>query len=110
MVMSISILLVNLLTSFITDYFLSYKYTFNPLKFTAIGMLVLIAVFYPAFEYFDRIVERFAAKLLLHGKNVFGRFMGVLLVYIFIMFILFCIYANLWFHVDVFRMLIHYIF
>lgn len=104
-VFSLSILIVNLLTTYITDYFLAYKGITSPFKFTFIGMLIIIAIFYPLFTYLDGQAQRISARLLRKGKGIFGRTIGLFLTYFFLLFLLYCIYARLWFHLDVVKYL-----
>ncbi|NVO10175.1 MAG: hypothetical protein HXX16_09465 [Bacteroidales bacterium] len=101
LVICVTILLVNLLTTFITDYFMAYKNHTNYLKFTAIGMGAIVLVLYPAFEYINRLVEKFTTSFLKKGKNIFGRTLGVYIAFCIIIFILYCIYARIWFHINV---------
>jgi hypothetical protein len=109
-VLAITILSVNLLTGFITDYFLHYKNITNPMKFTALGMLVLVAVFYPIFEYMESKVEALARGLIKKGNNAMGKRLGFVIVFSILILILYCIYANLWFKINVPRILINRIF
>jgi hypothetical protein len=108
-VLAITILTVNLLTGYITDYFLHYKRITNPLKFTAIGMLVLVAVFYPIFEYMESKVEDLARNLLKKGNNAMGKRIGFVFVFSILLFILYCIYAKLWFDLNVIRIMINWL-
>lgn len=105
LVICVTILLVNLLTTLITDYFMSYKNHTNYLKFTAFGMGAIVLVLYPAFEYINRLVEKFTTSFLKKGKNVFGRTLGVYITFCIIIFILYCIYARIWFHINVFNII-----
>lgn len=77
----------------------------RPLKFTSIGMLVLVAVFYPVFEYLEKQIEQITKTLIKRGKNTFGTKLGFILVFSAILLALFSIYANLWFDINVPRML-----
>jgi len=104
-VFSITILLVNLLTTFISDYFMQFKNSTDALRFTAIGMCVIVLIFYPAFNYINGIVEKFTVRFLKKGKNLFGRTLGIYLAFAIMLFILYYIYARIWFHVDVFGVL-----
>lgn len=106
-VFSITILIINLLTTYITDYFMAYKGTTNPLRFTAIGMGVLVVCFYPLFTYLDDQVQKLAAKILKKGNNLFGRTIGIIIAYAAVLFVLFCFYAHLWFKIDMVRYLIN---
>lgn len=104
-VLVITILLVNLLTTFIADYLMEYKGNINPLKFTAIGMGIIVIIFYPAFEYLNGIVEKFTTRFLKKGNNLFGRTLGVYITFIALLFILYSIYAHIWFNVNVIRVI-----
>jgi len=84
---------------------MNYKNMTRPLKFTAIGMLVLVAVFYPVFEYLEKQIEQITKTLIKRGKNAFGTKLGFILVFSAILLALFSIYANLWFDINVPRML-----
>jgi hypothetical protein len=100
-ILAITILTVNLLTGYITDYFLRYKHITNPFKFTAIGMLILVAVFYPVFEFIENKVEGITKELIKKGNNAFGKILGVILVFALLLSVLYCIYAKLWFHLNI---------
>lgn len=106
-VFSITILLVNLLTTFIADLLMKYRGHTNYLKFTAIGMCVIVLVFYPAFEYLNGIVEKFTTRFLKKGNNLFGRILGVYIAFFVALFILYCIYAHIWFNVNVFKVILN---
>jgi hypothetical protein len=100
-VLVITILTVNLLTGFITGYFLHYKRAINPLKFTALGMIILVAIFYPVFGYIETKTEEIARKLLKKGKHTFGKRFGFIIVFSLIIFLLYSIYAKMWFGINV---------
>ncbi len=104
-VLVITILLVNLLTTFIADYLMKYRVHTNYLKFTAIGMGVIVVVFYPAFEYLNGIIEKTTTRFLKKGNNVFGRILGVYIAFFIMLFTLYCIYAHIWFNVNVVRVI-----
>lgn len=78
-----------------------YKRITNPFKFTAIGMLVLIAVFYPLFGFMDGKVKDITKRLVNKGRNVFGKTFGILFVFSLLLFFIYCIYARLWFSINV---------
>ena len=106
-VFSITILLVNLLTTFIADLLMKYRDHTNYLKFTAIGMGVIVLVFYPAFEYLNGIIEKFTTRFLKKGNNLFGRILGVYITFFVMLFTLYCIYAHIWFHVNVIKVILN---
>jgi hypothetical protein len=100
MVLMISVLTVNLLTGWITDYIVHYKLGINPYKFTAIAMLALVFILVPAYSYLDKQVEYLIAKVLLSGSNSFGKVMGLFLSFAVIFGVLFLLYLKEWFHIN----------
>lgn len=100
MVLMISVLTVNLLTGWITDYIVHYKLGINPYKFTAIAMLALVFILVPAYAYLNKQVEYLIAKVLLSGSNSFGKVMGLLLSFALIFGVLFILYLREWFHIN----------
>ena len=100
MVLMISVLTVNLLTGWITEYIIHYKLDINPYKFTAIAMLALVFILVPAYSYLDKQVEYLIVKVLLSGTSSFGKIMGLLLSFATIFGILFIIYLKEWFHIN----------
>jgi hypothetical protein len=105
MVLMITVLTVNLLTGWITDYIIHYKLSINPYKFTAIAMLALVFILVPAYSYLGKQVEFLIAKVLLSGSNSFGKIMGLLLSFAVIFGILFFIYLEEWFHINLLTVL-----
>lgn len=106
LVLVVTILLINLLTNFIADYLImKYKGQTSYLKFTAIGMGAIVLVFYPAFEYLNGIVEKITTRFLKKGNNLFGRILGVYITFFVLLFILYCIYARIWFDVNVVKVI-----
>lgn len=105
-VMVVTVLTVNIVTGLITDYLMKYKGMTNPFKFTAIGMVITVAVLYPAFKFVDEIIKSMAQKVMSKGHHAFGKLIGTLVVFAVVMFILYCVYANNWFHINVPKYLI----
>lgn len=100
MVLMISVLIINLLTGFITNYIIHYKIGLNPFKFTAIAMLTLVFILVPAYRYMGTRIEILVARVLLKGSNSFGKMMGLLISFAIIFSILFALYLNEWFHIN----------
>lgn len=100
MVLMITVLTVNLLTGYITDYIIHYKVDIDPYKFTAIAMLGLVFILVPAYSYLNDRVEILIAKVLLSGSNSFGKTLGLLISFAVIFSILFAIYLQEWFHIN----------
>lgn len=105
MVLMISVLTVNLLTGYITDYIVHYKLGLNPYKFTALAMLGLVFILVPAYSYLNARIEILAARLLLSGSNSFGRIIGLILSFAVIFGILFAIYLHQWFNINILMVL-----
>lgn len=108
LVFVITILLINLITNYIADYFIkNYKGHTSYLKFTAIGMGVIVLIFYPAFEYLNGIVEKITSRFLKKGNNLFGRILGVYIAFFVMLFVLYCLYARVWFDVSVVKIILN---
>ncbi len=101
MVLMISVLLVNLLTGFITDYIIHYKIGLDPFKFTAIAMFALVFILVPAYKYMGSRIEIMVARILVKGSNSFGKTIGLFISFVFIFSILFAIYLHQWFHINI---------
>ncbi|MGZ4059855.1 MAG: hypothetical protein ACXVPU_12540 [Bacteroidia bacterium] len=100
MVLMISVLTLNLLTGFITNYIVHYKIDLNPYKFTAIAMLALVFILVPAYSYMSGKIELLVARVLVSGSNSFGKNIGLLLSFALIFIILFAIYLHQWFNIN----------
>ena len=100
MVLMITVLLVNLLTGFTTHYIVHYKTDINPFKFTAIAMLALVFILVPTYRYMSGRIEILVAKVLVSGSNSFGKTLGLLISFTLIFSVLFAIYLQQWFHLN----------
>jgi len=87
-----------------------YKNQAEYMKFTAIGMVVVVIVFYPLFEYLNLFTEKITTQLLKKGKNIFGRTIGIYISFIIMLALLYYIYAHIWFDVDLIKQLFNSIF
>lgn len=105
MVLMISVLTLNLLTGFITNYIINYKTDINPYKFTGIAMLTLVFILVPAFRYMSSKVEIVVARVLVSGSNSFGKTIGLLFSFALIFGILFIIYLHQWFDINLWDVL-----
>ncbi len=105
MVLMISVLTVNLLTDYITGYIIHYRADLNPFKFTAIVMLVLVFILVPAYSYLGNQVEILVARLLVKGSNSFGKIIGLLFSFALIFSILYGIYLQQLFHINLVKYL-----
>jgi hypothetical protein len=100
MVLMITVLVVNLLTDFITTWLINYKVDLNPFKYTGIVMLMLVFVLVPAYRYLADKIELIAARLLAKGSNSFGKVIGLLFSFALIFSVLYAIYLYQLFHIN----------
>ncbi len=101
MVLMITVLTVNLLTGYITDYIINYKSGIDPYKFTAIAMLALVFILVPAYTYMGNRVEIMIARLLISGSSSFGKTIGLIFSFLLVFSILFSIYLYQWFDINI---------
>lgn len=105
MILVISVLTLNLLTGFITNYIVHYDIGINPYKFTGIAMLALVFILVPAYSYMSPKIELLVARVLVSGSNSFGKNVGLLLSFAVIFGILFVIYLHQWFDINLWDVL-----
>jgi hypothetical protein len=105
-VTTLTILTANLLTSVISDYMVSYKYSTKPLSFTLIGMAITVVVFYPLFMKLEEWVEDISVKMLKSGRSLTGKYIGLISVFLGGLLILTYFYAKMWYHIDLLRLLL----
>jgi hypothetical protein len=106
-VTTLTLLTANLLTSAISNYMVSYKNSYKPLTFTLIGMAIIVLVFYPLFIKLEDWVTKISIKAIKKGSSLAGRSLGLLLTFVLGMIVLLYFYAKMWYHIDVFSLLIH---
>jgi hypothetical protein len=104
-VTTLTILTANLLTSAISDYMVTYKYSTKPVVFTFIGMLVIVVVFYPLFIKLEDWVSGISVKFIKSGRSVAGKYLGLILSFLGAMVFLFYFYARMWYHIDFIKVL-----
>ena len=102
-VMTITILTVNLLTSSITNYMVSYKDHYKPVAFTFIGMAIIVVILYPFFIKLEGWVRNFSVKAIKSGKSVAGKFFGLIFTFLVALLALLYFYAKMWYHINVFQ-------
>lgn len=101
MVFVLGILTANLVTIWIDNYMLSYRFNYSPHVFTCIGMGVVLLIYYPLFMYLDKWTTKFGDHFLKAGKKFGGRKLGSFLAFIFGLLILFYFYGREWFNSNV---------
>jgi len=106
-VMTLTILTVNLLTGTITNYMISYKDHYKPVAFTFLGMAITVVIFYPLFIKLESWIKVVSVKTVRSGKSVAGKYLGLLFTFLVALLVLFYFYAKMWYHIDFFQHLIH---
>lgn len=101
----ITLLTANLLTTFITDKMIGYKWEIKPLRFTLISMGIIAVIFYPLFVWLERWVDKFSRRFVKAGKGLAGKYLGLLLMFLAGLFILMCFYAHMWYGINVLKMI-----
>jgi hypothetical protein len=109
MVLMITVLTVNLLTGWLTDYIVHYNLGLDPYKFTAIAMLALVFILVPAYSYLHLKIEVLIAKIFFTGGNSFARLIGLVFSFSLAFGILFSIYLYEWFDINILIVLRSYI-
>jgi hypothetical protein len=103
----LTILTANLLTTALSDYMVTYKNNYKPVVFTIIGMVIIVMVFYPLFMRLEEWIKSVSQKVMRSGKSVAGKFLGLSLTFIAAIMVLIYFYAKMWYHIDLFGILIH---
>ena len=104
-VTSLTILTANLLTSWIGNYMVSFRNSLKPLAFTLTGMGIIVVIFYPLFLRLEVWISQLSARLISSGSSVAGKYLGLLITFIICLFALTCIYAKIWFGMNVITVL-----
>lgn len=104
-VTTITILTVNLVTSKISDYLISYKNQSKPITFTLISMGIITLIFYPLFIWLEDGLNMLSVRLVKSGKSFGGRYIGLISIYLVCLAVLLYFYAQMWFNIDVLKIL-----
>ena len=105
--MTLTILTVNLFTNAITNYMVSYKNHYKPVTFTFIGMVITVVILYPLFIKLESWVKKISIKAIKSGKSVAGKFFGLIFTFLAALLVLLYFYAKMWYHINVFQILIN---
>lgn len=108
-VLILGILTANLITTHIDEYFMSYKGQTKTFLFTWLGMLVIVAVYYPLFKFIDSLSIKISNLMLRKGKIIIGRSYGVYVIFLIILFVLYYFYGQLWFKINVFESFLNFL-
>jgi hypothetical protein len=105
-VMTLTILSVNLLTGAISNYMISYKNQYKPVVFTFLGMAVTVLIFYPLFIKLESWVKTISMKAVKSGKSVAGKYLGLLFTFLAALLVLSYFYAKMWYHINIFQVML----
>lgn len=103
----ISILVANLISTYITDRLISYKWEFKPIRFTLISMAIITLIFYPLFMMLEKWLDRFSRRFVKAGNSVGGKYIGLLVMFFLALFVLTCIYAKMWYNINVLKHMVN---
>ena len=106
-VMTLTILTVNLISIAITGYMVSYKNHYKPIIFTFLGMAVIVVILYPFFLKLESWVQEISSKIVRSGRSVAGKYFGLLITFVAALLILCYFYGKLWYHINFFQVLLH---
>ena len=107
-VATITILTLNLITSKISEYMISYKYRtqIKPLTFTLIAMGIVTLIFYPLMTHMEDWLNMLSSKIIKSGNSFGGKYIGLFVMYLICLVVLLYFYAKMWFNIDFIRILI----
>lgn len=105
-VMSITILTANLLTTALGSYLVTFRNHVKPLSFTLAGMAVIVLIFYPLFAKLEEWVKKISMKVVKKGKSLAGKYLGLALAFVVCIAVLSYFYAKMWYHINLWQMLI----
>lgn len=105
-VTTLTILTANLLTTAMSDYMITYKNHVKPIAFTLIAMAIIVVVFYPLFIKMEEWLKGISVKFVKSGNSVAGKYFGLSMTFLGGLVILLYFYAKMWYHIDLFRVLL----
>jgi hypothetical protein len=105
-VMTLTILSVNLITIAITSYMISFKNHYKPAAFTFLGMAVTVMILYPLFIKLEGWVKELSVRAVRSGRSVAGNFFGLLFTFLVALLVLAYFYAKMWYHINFFHSLL----
>ncbi|HEY4789152.1 MAG TPA: hypothetical protein VIH57_24050 [Bacteroidales bacterium] len=107
-VTTITILTVNLITSKISEYLISYKYKaqIKPVTFTLIAMGIITLIFYPLITRMEDWLNSVSARIIKSGKSFGGKYLGLLVMYMLCLVVLLYFYAKMWYNIDLIRIVL----
>jgi hypothetical protein len=106
-VITLTILTVNLITNAITNYMISYRDQYKPIAFTFLGMAITVVILYPLFIKLESWVKFISVTAIKSSKSVAGKFFGLLITFLIALLVLAYFYARVWYHINLFQVVIH---
>lgn len=106
MVIILTLLCIDLITTSINALVTSLDKFVNPYLLTALGMIIVVALFYPAFEFLTRWSSSFVEKSIDMSAGMIGRKNALVAVAIVLLFALYVGFLFLWFNKFLFSDLI----
>ncbi|MFN8256905.1 MAG: hypothetical protein U0W24_14515 [Bacteroidales bacterium] len=106
-VFTLTILTANLLGDIASDFLTSYKADLKPFVFTLLAMTVIVAIFYPLFEYLDKWILKLTKRAVREGKSLAGRNTGIILVFTVSILILVYFYMKQWYGLDFIKVILN---
>ena len=110
-IMIISLLIAYLIKDVITHYLEGLKkMSENPYLGVALGMLVIVGLFYPLYEFFKHLAKGFMGSYFRRSKRITnssfgGLFFGLLIA----LAVLYGVYAQVWYEIDIISDIRHWI-
>jgi hypothetical protein len=78
----------------------------KPLRFTLVAMGIITIVFYPLFIKLEDWLNVLSKKFVKAGHSIAGKYIGLFLMFFIAMIVLMYFYAKMWYHIDVFKMIL----
>jgi uncharacterized membrane protein len=97
----LAILTANICANYLDAYLSGYRNHYDPVLFTALGMGIIVLIFYPLFLFLDDLVENAAESFLLLGKRLIGRKLGMIAAFCAAFYGLYYLYARMWFGINI---------
>jgi len=69
-------------------------------------MSITVIILYPLFSKLEEWVKRLSMRIIKKGKNMAGKYLGLLLAFIVCISILAYFYAKMWYRIDLLKILI----
>lgn len=104
-VTTLTILTANLVTTYISEYLISYKSHLRPITFSLVAMGIICVIFYPLFTKLEEWINDISTKIIKGGKSLGGKYLGLIMVFILCLAVLTYFYAKLWYKIDLLKIL-----